>query len=84
MVYVESDTDDASLERVAELGRRMVAAYVLLPPLLSVPFTAPNRELEAEMAAVALEDDFYHVEGDTLNGGFVVSNSTTGSNSSTN
>ncbi len=73
LVYVESDTDDASLERVAELGRRMVAAYVLLPPLLSVPFTAPNRELEAEMAAVALEDDFYHVEGDTLNGGFVVS-----------
>jgi hypothetical protein len=51
----------------------MVAAYGLLPPLLSVPFTTPNRELEAEMAAVALEDDFYHVEGDTLNGGFVVS-----------
>ena len=31
-----------------------------------------NRELEAEMEAVALEDDFYHVEGDTLTGGFVV------------
>jgi len=25
------------------------------------------------MAAIALEDDFYHVEGDTLTGGFIVS-----------
>lgn len=73
IVYVESDTDEASLDRVIDLGRRMVAAYDRLPPLLSVPFVTPNRELEAEMAAVALEDDFYHVEGDTLNGGFVVS-----------
>lgn len=73
IVYVESDCDDESIEKVVALGRRMVAAYGLLPPLLSVPFVTPNRELEAEMAAVALEDDFYHVEGDTLNGGFVVS-----------
>lgn len=73
LVYVESDTDDASIEKVVELGRKMVAAYALIPPLLSVPFVTRNRELEAEMEAVALEDDFYHVEGDTLNGGFVVS-----------
>ena len=73
LVYVESDTDEESIERVVELGRKMVAAYDLLPPLLSVPFVEPNRELEAEMAAVALEDDFYHAEGDTLKGGFVVS-----------
>ncbi|GGB85866.1 long-chain-fatty-acyl-CoA reductase [Novosphingobium endophyticum] len=73
LVYVESDTDDASIEKVVEVGRKMVAAYAKLPPLLSVPFTKPNRELEAEMEAVALEDDFYHVEGDTLTGGFVVS-----------
>lgn len=73
IVYVESDTDDESIEKVVELGRKTVAAYAKLPPLLSVPFTKPNRELEAEMAAVALEDDFHHVEGDTLNGGFVVS-----------
>lgn len=73
IVYVESDTDDDSIEKVVELGRKMVAAYAKLPPLLSVPFAERNRELEAEMQAVALEDDFYHVEGDTLNGGFVVS-----------
>lgn len=73
IVYVESNTDDDSIEKVVELGRKMVAAYAKLPPLLSVPFVERNRELEAEMEAIALEDDFYHVEGDTLNGGFIVS-----------
>ncbi|WP_159981773.1 MULTISPECIES: acyl-CoA reductase [unclassified Novosphingobium] len=73
IVYVESGTDDASIEQVVVLGRKMVAAYASLPPLLSTPFPTPNRELEAEMAAIALEDDFYHVEGDTLCGGFIVS-----------
>jgi hypothetical protein len=73
IVYVESATDDDSIQKVIELGRKMVAAYATLPPLLSTPFAVPYRELEAEMEAVALEDDFYHVEGDTLTGGFVVS-----------
>lgn len=73
IVYVESDTDDESIAKVVKLGRMMVAAYAKLPPLLSVPFVTPNRELEAEMEAIALEDDFYHVEGDTLTGGFIVS-----------
>lgn len=73
IVYVESGTDEDSIEEVIALGRKMVAAYAKLPPLLSVPFTQRNRELEAEMEAIALEDDFYHVEGDTLTGGFIVS-----------
>jgi len=73
LVYVESDTDEGSIEQVVALGRKMVAAYASLPPVLSTPAAKRNRELEAEMAAVELEDDFYHVEGDTLNGGFIVS-----------
>jgi hypothetical protein len=73
IVYVESETDDASLERVVELGRKIVAAFQTLPPVISTPAAAVNKELEAEMAAVALEDDFYSVGGDTLTGGFVVS-----------
>ena len=73
LVYVESDTDDESIAKIVEIGRKMVAAFAKLPPLLSTPFVQRNRELEAEMAAIALEDDFYHVEGDTLNGGFIVS-----------
>ncbi|MEZ5744803.1 MAG: acyl-CoA reductase [Sphingomonadaceae bacterium] len=74
IVYVECDAEDEDeIEQVVKLGRKMVAAYGDLPPLLSTPFPHPNRELEAEMEAVALEDDFYHVEGDTLIGGFIVS-----------
>lgn len=73
LVYVESGTDDESIDKVIALGRKTVEAYAKLPPLLSTPFTQRNRELEAEMEAVSLEDDFYHVEGDTLTGGFVVS-----------
>jgi hypothetical protein len=73
IVYVESGTDDDSIAQVVELGRKMVAAYATLPPLLSLPFVEPNRELEAEMDAILDQDDFYHVEGDTLNGGFIVS-----------
>ena len=73
LVYVESGTDDESIENIVAVGRKMLAAYAKLPPVLSTPFTTPNRELEAEMQAVALEDDFYHVEGNTLTGGFIVS-----------
>lgn len=73
IVYVESGTDDESLDKVIALGEKIVAAYGSLPEVLSTRVDKPNRELEAEMEAVALEDDFYHVEGDTLNGGVVVS-----------
>jgi hypothetical protein len=73
IVYVESEADEVSLERVIRLGRKVVAAYQKLPAVISTAAESPNKELEAEMEAVALEDDFYHVEGDTLTGGFVVS-----------
>ena len=73
IVYVESDTDDESIEKIIELGRKVVAAYKHLPPVISTPVTKVNQDLEAEMEAIALEDDFYHVEGDTLTGGVIVS-----------
>lgn len=73
IVYVESETDDASLERVVELGNKIVAAYQTLPSAISTPVATRNRELEAEMATAALDEDFYSVGGDTLTGGFVVS-----------
>jgi hypothetical protein len=73
LVYVECDTDDESLEKLNRLGSKVVAAFQELPPVMSTPFKTPNHDLEAELEAVALEDDFYHVEGDTLNGGVVVS-----------
>jgi hypothetical protein len=73
VVYVESDTDDASIDRLVEFGSRIVAAFGTLPPAISTPAAGPNRDLEAELEAAGLEDDFYHVEGDTLGGGVVIS-----------
>lgn len=73
LVYVESDTDDASLERVVELGRKIRAAYQDLPEVISTSAAASNKALDAELDAISMEDEFYHVEGDTLRGGFVVS-----------
>jgi len=73
VVYVESDTDDDSIERVIQLGRKMLAAYKTLPAVISTPAVAPNKELESELQAASLDDDFYHVEGDTIDGGFIVS-----------
>jgi hypothetical protein len=73
IVYVESDAGEESLARVIALGRKIVAAYGTLPEVISTPAAAANKELDAEMEAVALDDDFYHVEGDTVTGGFVVS-----------
>jgi len=73
LVYVESETDDASLDKLAELGRKVVAAFQRLPETLSTPAKAANADLEAELEAVALEDDFYTVEGNTVTGGVVVS-----------
>ena len=73
LVYVESETDDASLDRLARLGSKVVAAFKRLPPVISTPADKPNQDLAAEMEAAALEDDFYTVEGDTLTGGVVVS-----------
>jgi hypothetical protein len=73
IVYVESDTDEESLERVIGFGRRIVAAFQRLPPVMSTPAAARNADLEAELEAAALEEDFYHVEGDTIGGGVVIS-----------
>ena len=73
IVYVESDTDDESIERVVALGHKVVAAFRTLPDVMSTPAAGPNPDLDAELEAVALDDDFYHVEGDTINGGVVVS-----------
>jgi hypothetical protein len=73
IVYVESETDEDSLDKVVELGRKIAAAYRTLPPVISTPADKANADLDAEMDAIALDDDFYHVEGDTVDGGFVVS-----------
>lgn len=73
LVYVECGDDDASLAKLEQLGRRIVASYKTLPSFFSTPATEPNPELEADLEAVAMEDDFYTVIGNTVEGGVVIS-----------
>lgn len=73
VVYVESDTDAASIERLIALGEKYYDAVQRLPAHLSTAAPRADRNLEAELAAIAMEDDFYWVKGDTLKGGVIVS-----------
>jgi hypothetical protein len=73
VVYVESGTDDASIARLIALGEKYCAALQTLPPYLSTAAPRPDRNLEGELEAIALEDDFYWVAGDTIKGGAIVS-----------
>jgi hypothetical protein len=73
VVYVESETDDESLERVIQFGEEICAAFQKLPLSLSTPASSPDAELEAELRAIDLEEESYWVKADTINGGVVVS-----------
>jgi Acyl-CoA reductase (LuxC) len=73
VVYVESDTDDASLERLIALGEEIYEAFQGLPARISTPAPRPNVELDAELSAIELDDELYWVKGDTVKGGVIVS-----------
>lgn len=73
VVYVESDTDDAALERVVALGENIYQALQDLPEGLSTPAARPDSELDSAMRALELEEDFYWVTGDSVRGGVIVS-----------
>jgi hypothetical protein len=73
VVYVESDTDEDSLEKVIAFGKEIYSAFQNLPSQISTPAPRRNPELEAELQAVELEEESYWVIGDTLTGGVVVS-----------
>ncbi|MDE2440266.1 MAG: long-chain-fatty-acyl-CoA reductase [Betaproteobacteria bacterium] len=73
LVYVECGEDEDSLAKVEDLGRRIAAAYGTLPAFFSTPADALNLELEAELKSAAMEEDFYTVIGNTVEGGVVIS-----------
>ena len=72
-VYIESGTDDASLKRVINLGKEIYEAFGALPPHISTPAARANKDLEAELRALELDEELYWVIGDTITGGVVVS-----------
>jgi hypothetical protein len=73
VAYVECDTDEESLDRLERLGRAVYEAFGRLPAGFSTAPKRPDPELDAELDAVALDDEFYRVIGDSAFGGVVVS-----------
>jgi hypothetical protein len=74
VVYVECDPDDgADLERLERLGEAVHAAVESLPAFESTAPKRPDPQLEDELQAIALDDDFYRVVGDASSAGVVVS-----------
>jgi hypothetical protein len=73
VVYVESDTDEESLEKVIALGEAIYDAFQILPSTISTPAPKRNADLEAELQALDIEEESYWVKGDTIKGGVIVS-----------
>jgi hypothetical protein len=74
VVYVECDPeDDAELERLERLGEAVHAAFARLPAFESTAPKGPDAELEDELEAIGLDEDFYRVIGDAHSAGVVVS-----------
>jgi len=72
VVYVQSGTDPAGLERANELGRRLFAALQNLPDHLSTAHKAFDPELKAELDALAFVQDEFRLYGGRRNEGAVI------------
>jgi len=72
VVYVQSGTDAAGLERANELGKRLFAALQGLPDHLSTPHKAFDPELKAELDALAFVADEFKLYGGRRNEGAVI------------
>ncbi|MET0987287.1 MAG: acyl-CoA reductase [Steroidobacteraceae bacterium] len=76
IAYVVADPeDDAALERVNELGRRVEAAIGQLPPTLSTPHPAFDPTLRAEIEGLRFSDDVRIIGCRGSDGGVIVSQS---------
>ncbi|MDB5397654.1 MAG: long-chain-fatty-acyl-CoA reductase [Rhodospirillales bacterium] len=72
VVYVQSGTDAAGLERANALGKRLFAALQSLPDHLSTPHKAFDPELKAELDALAFVEDEFRLYGGRTNEGAVI------------
>jgi hypothetical protein len=73
IVYVECTTDEDELARLEEFGLAVHKALLHLPAHESTAPARPHPELEEELRALALDNLFYRVIGDTGSAGVVVS-----------
>lgn len=73
VAYIESDTSNEAIDKLITLSNKIYKALKTLPSFMSTAADFRNPELEAEMDTIEMEEEFYHVEGDTINGGVIVS-----------
>jgi len=72
VIYVQSGTDAAGIEKANELGKRMFAALQGLPDYLSTPHKAFDPELKAELEALSFVEDEFKLYGGRRNEGAVI------------
>jgi hypothetical protein len=72
VVYVQSGTNAAGIEKANELGKRMFAALQRLPDHLSTPHKAFDPELKAELDALSFVEDEFKLYGGRRNEGAVI------------
>jgi hypothetical protein len=73
VVYVECDESEDDLARLERFGNAIHEAFFALPPYESTAPKRPDRDLQDELSALALDDEFYRVIGDAASAGVVVS-----------
>jgi hypothetical protein len=73
VVYVEADTSEKDLERLEQLGHEIHRTFSLLPENESTTPKVPAPDLQDEMEALSLNDEYYRVIGDAQSAGVVVS-----------
>jgi hypothetical protein len=73
VVYVECGTDEEDLERLEALGQEIHDTFDLLPDYESTAPKVAAPDLQEEMEALSLDEDFYRIIGDASSSGVVVS-----------
>ncbi|MDB6060346.1 MAG: long-chain-fatty-acyl-CoA reductase [Verrucomicrobiaceae bacterium] len=72
VIYVESGTDAAGIERANKLGSLTFDALQKLPPHLSTPHKAFDMNLKSEIDGARMNDDEYRVFGGRTNEGAII------------
>ena len=73
VVYVECEETDEDLERLERFGYAIHDAFFGLASSESTAPKRPDHELQDELDAVGLDDEFYRIIGDANSAGVVVS-----------
>ncbi|MFX0064214.1 MAG: acyl-CoA reductase [Candidatus Hermodarchaeota archaeon] len=72
VMYVQSGTDEAGIERLNQFGACLYSELMNLPPNISTPPKQFDPELKAQLEALLIDDEFYRVYGGQQDEGSVI------------